>query len=305
MTDALKDDIRRDAPTPGVAERLSPLVRRVLAPNPGPFTFRGTCSYLVGVGEVAIVDPGPADEAHVAALLAALRGERLAAILVTHTHRDHSPAAARLRELTGAPLLGCAPYALRAGLTETEGGPKFDAAHDRRYAPDRSLADGETLRFGGATLEVVATPGHTANHLCYALREELCLFSGDHVMAWSTTVVAPPDGSMRDYMDSIEKLRLRDDALYWPAHGGPVREPQRYLRALVHHRHHREQAILARLDAGTRDIASIVELIYVGLDRRLFPAAAMNVLAHFEDLIERGVIAADEPASLQARFRRV
>jgi glyoxylase-like metal-dependent hydrolase (beta-lactamase superfamily II) len=291
-----------EPPLTGAAERLSPRVRRVLAPNPGPFTDRGTCSYILGAGEVAILDPGPAAEAHVAALLEEIRGERLAAILVTHTHRDHSPAAELLRARTGAPVLGCALYAPRE--TPAAAGPSLDASHDRAYAPDRVLRDGERLAIGDAEIEVVATPGHTRNHLCYALREEFCLFTGDHVMGWSTTVVAPPDGQMRAYMESLEKLRARDETVYWPAHGGPVRDPQRYLRVLEQHRLLRERTILARLDAGLDAVPAIVESVYEAIDRRLWPAAAMNVLAHMEDLVERGIVVADGPTTLAARYRR-
>jgi len=279
---------------------VSPLTRRLIAPNSGAFTFTGTCSYIVGKGEVAIIDPGPAISSHIDALLKAIAGEKLAAILVTHTHRDHSPAASILRERTGAPVVGCAPYAARADQT----GHGLDASHDREYAPGRVMADGELIRFGGATIEAVATPGHTANHLCFALREERTLFSGDHVMAWSTTVVAPPDGSMRDYMASIEKLRRREDALYWPAHGGPVRDPRRYLRALAHHRAQREAAILQRLSEGDETIPQMVAHIYEGVDARLHGAAALTVFAHIEDLIARGLVQTDGPASFSARYVR-
>ncbi len=287
----------------GAVARLSPLIRRVIAPNPGPFTESGTCSYIIGRGEVAIVDPGPADDSHISALLDAAQGERLRYLLVTHTHGDHSPAAAVLRERTGAEILGCAPYT--PAQSPRVSGPGLDAAHDRAYAPTRVLESGETLRVGGATIETLATPGHTSNHLCFALREERALFTGDHVMAWSTTVVAPPDGSMTDYMTSIEKLRARDDTIYWPGHGGPVRDPQRYLRALVHHRRAREAAILQRLEAGDTTIPEMVARIYDGIDRRLHPAAALNVLAHMEDMIARGVVATEGPADLFGRYRRV
>jgi len=299
--EAIPFDTAFDAP-PGAVVAVSPLTRRVVAPNSGPFTFTGTCSYVVGRGEVFVVDPGPADAAHVAALLAAIRGERLVAILPTHTHRDHSPAALLLREKTGAPILGCAPHrpAARGDL-----GVALDSAHDAEYAPDRVLRDGEILRAGGATLEVLETPGHTANHLCFALIEERTLFTGDHVMAWSTTVVAPPDGSMRAYMESLEKLRARGDALYWPAHGGPVREPQSYLRALAQHRRQREAAILQRLEKGDETIPAMVAHIYESVDKRLHPAAACMVLAHLEDLSERGVVAAQGAPGFFARWVRV
>jgi len=287
----------------GVLARVSPLTRRLIAPNAGGFTFTGTCSYIVGEGEVAIIDPGPAIASHIDALLKATEGEKLAAILVTHTHRDHSPAAAVLREKTGAPVVGCAPYAPPADLAVT--GPGLDASHDRLYEPDRALHDGETLKIGAATIEAVATPGHSANHLCFALHEERTLFTGDHVMAWATTVIAPPDGSMRDYMDSIEKLRARDDVLHWPAHGGPVRDPQRYLRALVHHRRQREAAILQRLEEGDETITQMVARIYEGVDQRLHGAAALTVFSHIEDLIARGMVKPLGPAGFQGRFVKI
>ncbi len=285
----------------GTLARLSPLTRRLIAPNPGAFTFTGTCSYIVGEGEVAIIDRGPAISSHVDALLKTIAGEKLAAILVTHTHRDHSPAASILRERTGAPVVGCAPFS----PGEDQTGHGLDASHDHDYAPDRVLEDGEPLSIGVATIEAIATPGHTANHLCFALREERTLFSGDHVMAWATTVVAPPDGSMRDYMGSIEKLRRREDALYWPAHGGPVRDPQRYLRALAHHRLQREAAILQRLEEGDETIPQMVAHIYEGVDARLHGAAALTVFAHIEDLMTRGLVKAVGRPSFGARYVRI
>jgi glyoxylase-like metal-dependent hydrolase (beta-lactamase superfamily II) len=286
----------------GALLRVSPRTRRLVAPNPSAFTFTGTCSYIVGAGELAIIDPGPAIPAHIDALIAAIRGATLKAILVTHTHRDHSPAARALRELTGAPILGCAPYAPPQDIAET--GPGLDASHDRDHAPDRALKDGEALRLGDATLEVIATPGHTANHLCYALREEKTLFTGDHVMTWATTVIAPPDGSMADYMASLERLRARDDVVLWPGHGGPAREPQRYLRALHAHRRQREASILQELDEGRQTIAEMVAHIYEGVDRRLHGAAALTVLAHLEDLCSRGLAKSAGPPTLSARYAR-
>ena len=291
-----------DAP-PGALQRVSPLVRRIVAPNPGAFTYTGTCSYIIGDGELAIVDPGPADASHIEALLAATKGETLRYLLVTHTHRDHSPAARILQEKTGAAIAGCAAYAPPPDLEVA--GPGLDASHDRSYAPDVALADGDRLSFGGLTIEAVATPGHTTNHLCFALAEERTLFTGDHVMGWATTVIAPPDGSMSDYFASLEKLRGRDDRLYWPAHGGPVKEPQRYLRALLHHRRQREAAILERLEAGDETIAAMVARIYEGFDSRLQRAAALSVFAHLEDLIERGLARSDGPATLEARYFRM
>lgn len=284
-----------------VPERVSPLVRRVIAPNAGPFTHTGTCSYIVGAGDVAIIDPGPDDPRHIDALLAAVQDERVRAIMVTHTHRDHSPAARLLKEATGATIAGCAAYAPAPDMAVT--GPGLDAAHDADYAPDEALKEGARLDLGGATIVALETPGHTANHLCFSLLEEKALFTGDHIMAWSTTVIAPPDGSMTDYMAQVRRLRTRDDAIYWPGHGDPVREPQRYLRALVHHRRAREVAILDRLKAGDETIAAMVAWIYESVDRRLHHAAALTVFAHLEDLIARGLVESDGPARLDARYR--
>lgn len=286
---------------PDVMERLSPLVRRILAPNPGPMTFKGTCTYVVGHGAVAVIDPGPAIDAHVEALLTALGSERVAQILVTHTHRDHSPAARLLKARTGAPIIGCGPHRTARDPSPEEAATLANA-NDLDYAPDRILAHGERIAGQGFTLEAVATPGHTMNHLAFAILEEKALFSGDHVMAWSTSVVIPPSGSMRAYLASLDLLRARDDTIYWPGHGGAVREPQRFVRALVQHRRQRELAILAQLRSGAATIEAIVARIYEGLDPRLARPASLSVLAHLEALVERGIVAADRPPSLEARF---
>ncbi len=281
------------AATSGQLARLSPLVRRIVAPNAGPMTFRGTNTYVVGHGDVAVIDPGPEGAGHVEALLAGLGGERVAAILVTHTHRDHSPAARLLRARTGAPVIGCAPYAPSRpprGEAETAA---LAASNDLDHVPDRILADGEAIAGAGFTLQAVATPGHTANHLAFALAEERALFTGDHVMAWSTTVIAPPTGAMGPFMASLDRLRLREDAVYWPGHGGPVRQPQRFVRALLHHRRQREHSILTRLAAGDTTVEAIVAATYESLDPRLRRAAGLSVLAHLEDLCARGTVTTD------------
>lgn len=269
----------------GTAEELEPLVRRVLAPNPSPFTYTGTQTYLVGGGkDVAVIDPGPDDPDHIDAILAALGDTRPAAICCTHTHRDHSPAAAPLRTLTGAPVIGCAPLAL-----ETHG-PRQDAPFDRTYAPDRVLADGESISGDGWTLTAVATPGHTSNHLCFALEETDALFTGDHVMAWSTSVVIPPDGNMADYMQSLQMLHTRDDRVYYPAHGPAVNKPRQLVRGMVGHRRQREKQILRQLEHGPQEIEAMVPKMYKGTDPRLYPAAGMSVLAHLIDLEGRGLV---------------
>ncbi|WP_448578887.1 MBL fold metallo-hydrolase [Thermaurantiacus sp.] len=265
----------------GAAEQLSPLVRRVLAKNPSPFTFTGTGTYLVGRGEVVVIDPGPLDPAHLDALEAAVAGETVAAILITHTHMDHSPAAVPLAARTGAPVIGCAPLVL------SDDGPRADAGFDPTYAPDRVLADGESVAGPGWTLRAVATPGHTSNHLCFALEEEGALFTGDHVMGWSTTVVAPPDGDMAAYMASLEKLLGRADRIFYPTHGAPVTEPQRWVRHLMAHRRQREAQIMGLLEAGPRTIPEMVEVMYASVDKRLWGAAGRSVLAHLIDLEAR------------------
>ncbi len=289
----------RQAPSREVV-RLTPLVRRLVAPNASPFTFNGTCTYILGQGAVAVLDPGPGDESHLAAILAATEGETVETLLVTHTHRDHSVLAGALKEATGARIVGAAPFEPKGDGT---GG--LDSSHDRTYAPDLVLGDGERFEGRGFTIEAVATPGHCSNHLCFALLEENALFSGDHVMAWSTSVVAPPDGSMGAYMASLDKVRARNERVYWPGHGGPVVDPQRYLRALAHHRRQREASILTALGDGVATVPELVARVYAGLDPKLARAAGLSTLAHLEDLIERGQAAAEPAADGEPRFRRV
>ena len=279
-----------DEARPGTIERLSPLVRRLLAPNPSPFTFTGTWTHIVGAGAVAVIDPGPAIPEHVAAILVALGDERVEAIVCTHTHRDHSPASRALKEATGAPIVGCAP------LSMEDGGPRADAAFDADYVPDRVLPDGEALAGEGWTLEAVATPGHTSNHLCFALPEERALFSGDHVMGWSTTIVSPPDGDMAAYMASLARLQARDDAIYYPAHGPAIEAPRKLLRGLILHRRHREAQILAELSAAPQTIGAMVQRMYRDIDPGLYPAAERSVLAHLIDLEARGRVGREADA---------
>jgi glyoxylase-like metal-dependent hydrolase (beta-lactamase superfamily II) len=273
-----------DAAPYGRADQVAPGVRRLLAANPSPFTFSGTQTYVVGTGEVAVVDPGPDLPGHVESILAATKGERIAAIMCTHTHRDHSPASRALAAASGAPIVGCAPLALE------DDGPRADAAFDFDYRPDRILGGGERIEGDGWELEAVATPGHTSNHLCFALEGERALFTGDHVMGWSTTVVSPPDGDMSDYMASLDLLLRRDDRIYFPAHGPAVDRPHAHVRALVAHRRMREKQILARIEAGVGRIPAMVETMYRDVDPRLHPAAGRSVLAHLIDLERRGLV---------------
>lgn len=276
-----------DAAPYGLVEQAGPGVRRVLARNPSPFTFTGTQTHIVGQGKVAVVDPGPDLPEHVDAILAATAGERVTAILVTHTHRDHSPAARALRAATGAPLVGCAP------LVPADAGD-FVEAFDLDHTPDRVLADGDAVHDTGWTLRAVATPGHMSNHLCFAYEEERALFSGDHVMGWSTSVILPPDGSMAAYMASLIKLQGRDDRVYYPAHGDPVEEPAKLVRGMIAHRRQRERQILRALEDGPADVGALVMRNYPGLDPRLVPAAGASVLAHLIDLRDRGTVAAED-----------
>ncbi|MGO8186241.1 MBL fold metallo-hydrolase [Rhizobium leguminosarum] len=277
-------------------------VERVTVNNPGPFTFFGTNSYIVGSSSVAVIDPGPEDEAHFQALMAALGGRAVTHIFVSHTHRDHSPLARRLQAATGAVTVGQGPHRPARPLRDGEINP-FSESSDISFVPDITLSDGQTLSGDGWALSAVLTPGHTANHAAFALEGRDILFSGDHVMAWSTSIVAPPDGSMADYMESLERLIKREDRLLLPGHGGPVTEPSTFLNALKAHRLRREQAVLARVQAGDQRIAEMVKVIYRDTDPKLHGAAALSVLAHIEDLLERGEIAADGPPSLAALYR--
>lgn len=284
----------------GETEQHEPLVRRVLAPNASPYTYTGTQTWIVGSGQdVAVIDPGPvgsgqsigdpADihgEGHVEAILRAVGDAKVTAIMCTHTHRDHSPAAAPLKAATGAPIIGCAPLVLR------DDGPRADSAFDPDYQPDRILTDGETVSGDGWIIEAVTTPGHTSNHICFALRESGALFTGDHVMKWSTSVVSPPDGDMSDYMASLQKLYTREDRIYYPAHGPAVENPQQLVRGMIGHRRQRERQILNLLEAGEGHVPNMVAAMYKGLDPRLVGAASRSVLAHLIDLQNQGRVSA-------------
>ena len=273
----------------GTSEQLEPLVRRVLAPNPSPYTYTGTQTYIVG-GEtgVAIIDPGPNEADHIAAIRAAIGEAPITAIMCTHTHRDHSPAAAPLAKQTGAPIVGCAPLVLESI------GPRADAPFDKSYAPNRVLEDGESMTGGvgeGAwTLTAVHTPGHTSNHLCFALEQSDALFTGDHIMGWSTSVIVPPDGNMNDYLASLRKLQSREDTVFYPAHGPQVDKTQQLVRGMIGHRRQRENQIVRLLGEEARAIPAFIPVMYKGLDDRLIPAAEMSVEAHLLDLETRGLV---------------
>src|ERR1700716_1647509 len=281
----------------GRLEPIAPEIRRIVAHNPGPFTFKGTGTYVVGEGEVAVIDPGPELEEHIAALVASLAEEQVTHILITHTHRDHSPAAKALKEATGAPTYGFGPHA-----GGRRGEPGIEEGGDWDFVPDIVVRDGEWVEGKGWRFEAVHTPGHTSNHLCFALPDPGILFSGDHVMGWSTSVIAPPDGDMAAYMASLDKLLARRDTVFWPTHGPAIPQPPRHVRAFTARRREREAGVIDCLKAGIETVDRMVERLYVGLNPSLRRAAGRSVLAHLIDLIGRDIVTADGPATVEAHF---
>ncbi len=277
----------------GALERITPHVRRLIAKNPSPFTFRGTGTYVIGEGNVAVIDPGPLDDAHVSALIESLAHETVTHILITHTHMDHSPAAAPLKEATGAKTYGYGPHGagkLAEGVPVEEGG-------DMAFEPDVVLRDGDVIEGDGWTMEAVYTPGHTSNHLCFALKEERALFTGDHVMGWSTSIISPPDGDMTAYMDSLDKLLARDDEIYWPTHGTSIDDPKPFVHAFIEHRLERERQIVDCLEKNVSRIEDMVPLMYTELDEKMYGAAARSVFAAMQRLTDAGKVRCDgEPA---------
>jgi glyoxylase-like metal-dependent hydrolase (beta-lactamase superfamily II) len=287
---------------PDTVDEPMPGIRRIMANNPGPFTFKGTVSYIVGRGKVAIVDPGPDDAAHVGALLDAVRNETVTHIFVTHTHRDHSPAVLAIKAATGAKVYAEGPHRAARPLHIGEHNP-LDASADRDFRPDVMLKDGEVVAGDGWSIEAVTTPGHTANHMSYALKDQNVLFAGDHIMAWATSIVAPPDGAMSDYMASLAKLAQRREAIYFPGHGPAITDASRFVNYYILHRKAREASILHRLSKGATDIPTIVRAIYIGIDPRLTGAAGLSVLAHLEDLAARGLVETDGQPAIDGVYR--
>lgn len=283
----------------GVSATVSPLVRRVIARNPSAFTFHGTGTYIVGHGDVAVIDAGPNNESHIAALLNCLGDERVTHLVVTHTHLDHSPACRPLQALTQAPTYGFGPHGSAKGLS----GDAVEEGADWDFTPDVVVQDGDKIEGPGWTLEALHTPGHTSNHLCYFLRQENALFSGDHVMGWSTTIVAPPDGDMSSYLKSLRLLLARSDERYFPTHGAPIDQPRNYVRSLLAHRQQREAQVLACLQEGSSDIRVMVEKMYPHLDVSMHGAAAMQVYSTLLYLCEQEQVISDQAPSLETRFR--
>ena len=292
-----------DEPRYGTAVPVSPSIRRVIANNPSKYTYFGTGTYIVGTGDVAVIDPGPLLDAHRDALAAALDGVRVRAILITHCHSDHSPLASWLRDETGAPTIAFGPHG-RVELDDMFDEPAdaepsdpavtVEETTDTDFEPDVRVGDGEVAAMGaGWTLRAVHTPGHTSNHMCYALDEESALFTGDHVMGWSTTVVSPPDGDMRAYIDSLRKVMARDDVSLWPTHGAPVMSPKPFLEAFLDHRLEREAQVLAAVRSGLSDIDAMVKTLYADVREELHKPAARSVLSHLIKLVDDGVVNVD------------
>ncbi len=285
----------------GVVQQVSPGIRRVIAKNPSAFTFHGTGTYIIGHGEVAVVDPGPADPAHIAAILEATAGETITHLLVTHTHMDHSPGCALLRGHTDARTYGYGPH----GGDRIADGVQVEEGGDMDFVPDVTIRDGDVVEGAGWSVACVHTPGHTSNHICFAFGAERALFSGDHVMGWSTSVISPPDGHMGSYMASLRLLLDRDDGIYWPTHGPPITDPRTHVLTFIDHRGEREDQIRNCIANGVGRIGDMVRSMYVDVPRHLHAAAARSVLAAIEHLVERGDVACDGELGLDGRFRLV
>lgn len=283
----------------GDCDEVSPLIRRVVAKNPSAFTYKGTGTYIIGHGDVAVIDPGPMLNEHVEALLRALEGETVSHILITHTHSDHSPAAKPLKALTGAETYGFGPHGSgQHGRDDVQ----VEEDGDMDFVPDVEVGHGDIIEGDGWTIECVYTPGHTSNHMCFALQEEKALFTGDHVMGWSTSIVSPPDGNMEQYMASLHLLLERDDEIYWPTHGPAITDPKPFVRSFIAHREDRERQIMEQLAAGRTRIQDMVPVMYAAVDRKLYPAAARSVLAHMEHLVARGVVRTQGRPSLSGEY---
>lgn len=280
-------------------ETIAPGIRRVVAENPGPFTLHGTGTYIIGEGKVAVIDPGPADSAHIDALVKGLAGETITHVLVTHTHMDHSPGCALLREYTDAPTYAYGPH----GAGKLEVGVQVEEGGDMEFDPDVKVRDGDIIEGEGWSVECVYTPGHTSNHICFQYREQKALFTGDHVMGWSTSIISPPDGDMGDYLNSLNKLLTRNDEIYWPTHGPSIDSPKSFVQKFIEHRQEREDQIINCLQRGLTTIEVMVPDMYDGLPEFMYPAAARSVLAAMEHMANKGNIATDGAITLKATYR--
>ncbi len=285
--------------TPGVADRVAPGVRRVIANNPGPYTYTGSGTYIIGEGDIAVIDPGPNDDAHLEALMKTIDGERVTHILITHTHLDHCGLAMKFAAATGAPLIGFGAHPVR---DKKHDAPALDEGADYSYAPDETIGDGAVIEGPNWRIEAVHTPGHLSNHLCFALPDQKALFTGDHMMGWATTVVAPPDGDMSAYIQSLDKLLAREDEIYFPTHGAPIHNPKRFVRAVKTHRLMRDAQIIEQLKRGRDNIKDITAALYADVDKRLHGAAALNVLAHLIRLVRNGSVVCDGEPDIKSTF---
>ena len=283
----------------GEVSHVAPGIRRVIAENPSPFTLYGTGTYILGHGEVAVIDPGPADGAHIAKLLEALEGETISHILITHTHMDHSPGCRLLQAHTDAKSYAYGPH----GAGKLEQGVPVEEGGDMEFEPDELLQDGDVLTGGDWSVECVYTPGHTSNHMCYQLRESKALFTGDHVMGWSTSIISPPDGDMGAYIASLERLLERDDTVYWPTHGPCIDDPKPHVHAFIEHRLARERQIIDCIEQGVHRIEDMVPMMYTELPEFMYPAAARSVLASMEHLVGNGALKADGGVQLGAAYQ--
>ena len=277
----------------GTAMEVTPLIRRVVAHNPNPFTFKGTGTYIIGHGKVAVVDPGPDMPEHVDAVLRAVRGETVTHILVTHTHIDHVPATPAIAKATGAKVYSFGPHP-RPPRDEDGRDAKPEQSGDLSFAPDIKLADGDVIQGDGWNVEAVHTPGHISNHLCFALKEDRALLSGDHVMGWSTAVISPPDGNMADYFASLRKLLPRDETLYIPTHGAEIRNPNPFVQSYIEHRLGREAQIMARLKEGPQTIPQMVAKNYADTPVHLHAAAGRSMLAHLIQMVKDGRVKTED-----------
>ncbi|MCZ6889735.1 MAG: MBL fold metallo-hydrolase [Gammaproteobacteria bacterium] len=282
----------------GEAATLTPLIRRVIANNPSPFTLYGTGTYILGHGNVAVIDPGPADPAHIDAIVSATEGETITHMLVTHTHMDHSPGCQLLSEHCDAKTYAYGGH----GSGKIEQGVQIEEGGDMDFEPDVLVKHGDVIDGGDWSVECVYTPGHTSNHICYQLREEHLLFTGDHVMGWSTSIISPPDGDMRAYMASLDLLLDRNDSVYWPTHGPCITETKQHVQAFIAHRHERESQILSCIEKGVHVIKEMVPIIYTGYPEYMFPAAGRSVFAAIEYMVQRGELSCEGELSLEARY---
>ena len=285
--------------TYGLVDEVGPGIRRVIAENPSPFTLYGTGTYILGRGEVAVIDPGPADEAHIEAVLKAVAGETITHILVTHTHMDHSPGCALLGEHCDAPTYAYGPH----GAGKLEEGVPVEEGGDMDFVPDHRVSHGDVIEGEDWSVECVYTPGHTSNHMCFQLREDKALFTGDHIMGWSTSIISPPDGDMLAYMKSLDLMLERDDEVYWPTHGPCIDDPKGLVRAFIEHRRERETQILECVGKGVGNIRDMVPLMYTSTPEFMYPAAARSVLAAVEYLVAEGKLASDSDISLESVYR--